>query len=108
MIERPTEFLHLSTWLGHEDLVQLMMHYIEAPKIGYLLVWDVSNNTRSHWDQTGAERLGYRPVQNAEDYAEAILRQENPLDPVARRYQGGGFVSMDYTPMDQRPQPIGQ
>jgi uronate dehydrogenase len=106
-LEQPTEFRHLSTWLGHDDLMQLMMRCIEAPKVGYLVVWGISNNTRSYWDQTGAERLGYRPVQNAEDYAEAILRQENPLDPVAQRYQGGGFVSMNYTPMDQRPQPVG-
>ena len=101
--QRPTEVRHLSTWLGHDDLVQLMMRCIEAPDVGYLVVWGVSNNTRSYWDQTGAERLGYRPVQNAEDYAEEILRQENPLDPVARQYQGGGFVSLDFTPTSQRP-----
>ena len=102
-LPRPTEFRHLSTWLGHDDLLQLVMRCIEAPDIGYLVVWGVSNNSRSYWDQTGAERLGYRPVQNAEDYAEEILKQENPLDPIARRYQGGGFVSIDFTPVDQRP-----
>jgi uronate dehydrogenase len=102
-LERPTEFRHLSTWLGHDDLVQLMMQCIEAPGIGYLVVWGISNNTRSYWDNSGAARLGYRPVQNAEDYAEAILKQENPLDPIARQYQGGGFVTIDYTPMDWRP-----
>ena len=59
--------------------------------------------------QTGTERLGYRPVQNAEDPADKILKRGAPLDPIARRYQGGGFVSvsMTYTPMDHRPQPIG-
>jgi uronate dehydrogenase len=101
-VERPTEYRHLSTWLGHDDLVQLMMRCIEAPEIGYLVVWGVSSNTRSYWDNTGAERLGYRPVQNAEDYAEEVLRQPNPLDPVAQRYQGGGFVTIDFTPPDQR------
>lgn len=106
-LERPTEFRHLSTWLGHEDLERLMMRCIEAPRVGYLTVWGVSNNARSYWDQSGAERLGYRPVQNAEDHAEAILRQENPLDPVARRHQGGGFVTIDHTPPDRRPLPIG-
>jgi uronate dehydrogenase len=100
---RPAEFRHLSTWLGHEDLLQLMMRCIEAPDIGYLVVWGVSNNTRSYWDQTGAERLGYRPVQNAEDYAEEILKQENPLDSIARQHQGGSFVSQDFTPIERRP-----
>ena len=102
-LPKPTEFRHLSTWLGHEDLLRLTMRCIEAPSVGYLVVWGVSNNTRSYWDQTGAERLGYRPVQDSEDYAAGILGQANPLDPVAQRHQGGGFVTMDYTPPDRRP-----
>jgi uronate dehydrogenase len=102
-LEKPTEFRHLSTWLGHEDLTRLIMCCIEAPQIGYLAVWGVSDNTRSYWDPTGSERLGYRPQQNAEDYADEILRRDNPLGPVAQRFQGGGFASHDYTPPEQRP-----
>src|SRR4051812_13623084 len=49
-LERPTEFRHLSTWLGHDDLVQLLMCCIKAPEVGYLAVWGVSNNTRSYYD----------------------------------------------------------
>jgi uronate dehydrogenase len=102
-LPRPTEFRNLSTWLGHDDLLQLIMRCIEVPDIGYLVVWGVSNNTRSYWDNSGAERLGYRPVQNSEDYAAEILKQPNPLDPIAQRFQGGSFVTHDYTPPEQRP-----
>jgi uronate dehydrogenase len=102
-IEKPTEFRHLSTWLGNDDLVQLITRCITVPDIGYLAVWGVSANTRSYWNNAGAARLGYRPTQNAEDYAADILAQPNPLDAVAQRFQGGGFVSMDYTPPDRRP-----
>jgi uronate dehydrogenase len=87
--------------------VRLIMCCIEAPRIGYMAVWGVSDNTRSYWDQTGSERLGYRPVQNAEDYAAEILRQENPLDAVAQQFQGGSFASFDYTPPEKRPKPVG-
>ena len=100
---RPTEPRHLSTWLGHDDLLQLIMCCIETPDIGYLAVWGVSANTRSYWDQSGAERLGYRPTQNAEDYATEVLSRPNPLDPVAQRYQGGGFVTQDFTTPERRP-----
>ena len=102
-IEKPTEFRHLSTWLGHDDLVQLISRCISVPDIGYLVAWGVSANTRSYWNNEGAARLGYRPVQNAEHYAKTILQQPNPLDPVAQRFQGGGFVTIDYTPPEQRP-----
>src|SRR5215207_8681412 len=105
-LERPTEFRHLSTWLGHDDLVQLMMCCIEAPKVEYLAVWGVSNNTRSYWDNSAAERIGYRSTQNAEDYAAEILKQENPLNPIAQTFQGGGFVTIDYTPPADRPRSL--
>jgi uronate dehydrogenase len=42
-------------------------------------------------------------VQNSEDYAQEILNKENPLDPVAQQYQGGSFVTIDFTPPQQRP-----
>ncbi|HEV7912952.1 MAG TPA: NAD(P)-dependent oxidoreductase [Albitalea sp.] len=93
----PENFRQLSTWMGTDDLVQLVMRCIEAPDIGYLAVWGASANTRSYYDNTGTEKLGYRPTQNAEDWAAEILEQPNPLDPIAQRYQGGGFVTMDYT-----------
>ena len=40
---------------------------------------------------------------NAEIYAAEILKQKNPLDPTAQRFQGGSFVTQDYTPRDKRP-----
>jgi hypothetical protein len=57
--ERPTEFRHLSTRLGHDDLVQLLMCCIEGPEVGYLAVWGVSNNTRSYYDTSAVERIGW-------------------------------------------------
>jgi uronate dehydrogenase len=104
-IERPTEFRHLSTWLGYDDLEQLLMRCIEAPHVGYAAVWGVSANTRSYyWDNTeAAARIGYRPVQNADDYAAEILSRPNPLDPIAQGFQGGSFTTMDYTPPEKRP-----
>ncbi len=102
-VERPTEFRHLSTWLGHEDLMRLIDQAINVPELGFVVVWGVSNNTRSYWDNTGADKLGYRPQQNAEDYAAGILAQTNPLDAIAQRHQGGSFASFDFTPPSERP-----
>ncbi len=103
ILERPTEFRHLSTWFGYEDVVQCFARCIEAPEVGYLPLWGVSNNTRSYWTPIGSEQIGFYPVQNAEDYAADILQQKNPLEPIAQQYQGGSYVSLNFTPMDQRP-----
>jgi uronate dehydrogenase len=67
-------------------------------------VWGVSNNTRSYWDNSGAARLGYQPLQNAEDYAAEILAKTNPLDATAQKYQGGSFASFDFTLPERRNQ----
>ena len=99
----PAEFRHLSTWFGTDDLVQLIMQCITVPDIGYMTVWGVSNNTRSYWDNAGAEKLGFKPKQNSEDFAAEILKKPNPLDTIARQHQGGGFVTIDFTPLEARP-----
>jgi uronate dehydrogenase len=101
-IERPTEARHLATWFGLDDLLQFVMRCIDAPDVGFLIAWGVSNNTRSWWTPTGCERLGYQPVQNSEDFAAEILAAPNPLNEIGRLYQGGSFASFDFLPADRR------
>jgi uronate dehydrogenase len=102
MGRRPENERQLSTWMGTEDLVQLVMRSIEAREVGYAAVWGVSANSRSYYDLDEGNAIGYRPVQNAEDWAAEILKQPNPLDPTARQFQGGQFVTIDYTPPERR------
>jgi uronate dehydrogenase len=101
-IEKPTEFRHLSTWLSHDDLMRIVERTIDAPEVGHIVVWGVSDNTRSYWNNDGAARLGYVPQQNAEDFADEILQKPNPLDAIGQRYQGGSFAGIDFTPLDER------
>jgi uronate dehydrogenase len=106
-LPRPTEFRHLSTWLGHQDFFHLVEQCLTVADVGYLAVWGISNNARRYWNFGEDEaRLGYAPTQDSEIYAAAILTQKNPLDPIAQRYQGGGFVTGDFTPTDKRPPPL--
>ena len=95
------EFRQLSTWFGTDDLVDLMMRCIEAPEVGYMEVWGISNNTRAT-TKTSRTTGWATPRQNAEEFAPEILKQHNPLDPIAKQYQGGQFVTIDFTPMEQR------
>lgn len=104
-IEKPLEVRHLSTWFGWDDLLHFVERCIEAPGIGFLQIYGVSANTRSYWRNDQSARLGYRPTQNAEDHAAEVMARPvpDPRDPVAQRYQGGAFVSIDYTPPGERP-----
>lgn len=100
-VPEPTEPRHLSTWLGHEDMEALMVRALLAPDVGFLTVWGVSANSASWWDQEGAERLGYQPRQNAQDYFAEIMARPNPLGRLAQHYQGGSFAAADYTRADE-------
>lgn len=100
---RPPENLRqLSTWMGTDDLLQLVQRAIDAPRVGYAAVWGVSANTRAYVDLSEGNAIGYAPVQNAEDHAAAVLAAAELPDPVASRFQGGAFVTIDYTPIEQR------
>lgn len=101
--KEPANPRHLSTWLSHEDTVQLVLCCIRAPAVGYMPVWGVSDNARSYWTPNAAAAIGYQPQSRSEDHAERVLSGPNPLDGVARRFQGGNFVTQDYTPPGQRP-----
>ena len=102
-IPRPTEPRHLSTWFGLDDFLAFTLRCIEAERVGFLVAWGVSANTRSYWSPTACEALGYHLVQNAEDYAAEILAGADPRDAIARRHQGGSFTSFDFTPPAARP-----
>lgn len=99
----PANPRHLSTWLSHPDTVRLVVRCIQAPRVGFQAVWGVSKNERSYWEPVANEAIGYAPESEAESHAARVLAQPNPLDPTAQRYQGGSFVTIDFTsPADRR------
>jgi uronate dehydrogenase len=96
--ERPTEVRHLATWQSHRDITQLIYRCIEAPQLHFIIAYGVSNNPRSLWDNTAAERLlGYVPEDSAEIFAAELLGKEEPADPVGALFHGGPYCSDEFT-----------
>jgi uronate dehydrogenase len=94
----PLDKRRLSIWLSPRDLAQLVSIGIDHPDIRFEIVYGVSRNKRSWYDNSNAERLGYRPVDDSEKYAEEILAKEKPGDGLAEMYQGGIFVAVEEVP----------
>jgi uronate dehydrogenase len=94
--ERPTTPRQLSTWLSQRDCVELVRCSLDAPDVGFTVVYGVSANTRSWWRNDAAASLGYRPQDNAEQFA-AQIEEPPPGAPsrLADRLQGGSFVEDD-------------
>lgn len=99
----PRNRRELATWLGVDDLRQLVVNALEAEAVGFAAVWGVSANTRAWIDRDEPNVIGYTPKQDAEGFAADALAATGAPDPVADRYQGGRFVTIDYTPDELRP-----
>jgi len=104
----PIDKRRLAIWFSPRDLAQLVTIGIEHPEIRFEIVYGVSGNTRSWYDNSNAARLGYRPQDNAETFAQEILSREKPGgDPKAEKYQGGVFVVAEEIP-NPAPLPRGR
>lgn len=78
---KPGNSRALGTWLSEGDAIQLVEKCVTSPTVGFSIVYGVSNNDRAGVDNTGAAFLGFRPQDNAEDYAADILPHATPQDP---------------------------
>ena len=92
----PIDERRLSIWTSHPDLAQLIGIGLDHPDLRYEIVYGVSGNTRSWWDNSNAERLGYRPRDNAEDWAEEVMaRAPQDLSSAGAHVQGGDFAFLE-------------
>lgn len=99
-LPEPKDIRHLSTWLSYPDLYRMVQACLDAPVLGFTVLYGMSDNDRKWWDNSLCTNVHYRPQDNAEDYAGPILaegdkRDEN--DP-GRRLTGGPFPADGYVP----------
>ena len=95
----PVDERRLSIWISPRDLVQLVRIGLEHPDLHYEIVWGTSDNARSWWDNEPARRLGYRPLDRAEDHRDRALANEakRTPSPIADYYQGGDICAEEFT-----------
>jgi len=87
----PIDQRRLAIWISPRDMAQLVTIGIEQPDLHFEIVYGVSDNARSWYDNSNALRLGYRPQDRSERYAEEVLKNDSPAGNAgAGIYQGGG------------------
>lgn len=87
----PSDKRQLGHWLSPTDCVGLIEAALSAANPGYKIVWGVSDNTRRWMSLNEAESMGYKSVDNAEDYAEEVLANLDP-DNVQNGHFGTNFL----------------
>jgi len=90
----PKDRRMLATWLSYDDLERLVRACLGAPVLGHTIVYGMSDNTTTWWDNTPARHLGYRPQDSSEPFRAALEQRQPTLDlgDPAVIYQGGVFV----------------
>ena len=91
---RPKDRRMLCTYLSYDDLVELVRCALFTPRVGHTIVFGVSDNSRTWWDNAKAAHLQFRARDTADaqrERVEAEVPAPDPADPAAI-YQGGAFV----------------
>jgi uronate dehydrogenase len=95
-VPAPEDRRHLSSWLSHDDLERLLVAALSAPVVGHSIVYGVSDNRTTWWDNDQSRHVGYRPQDSSEPWRAAIEAKQPLVDPKRpeARYQGGAFVTL--------------
>ena len=101
---QPIDSRRLSIWVSPRDLTQLFRIGLEHPDVRYEIVYGVSGNQRTWYDNSNAHRLGYRPEDDSEPQAAQVLSAEagQPRNRIADKYQGGTFTAEEYDAATER------
>ena len=91
----PKDRRMLATWLSYDDLERLVVASLTAPVVGHSIVYGMSDNAATWWDNTSARHIGFRPRDSSEPFRTALEARQPNLDPrdLAVSFQGGAFVT---------------
>jgi len=90
----PTDRRMLASWLSYDDLERLVAAALAAPVVGHSVLYGMSDNRQTWWDNTSARHIGFKALDSADAWRTAIEARQPAVDPAqpAARYQGGSFV----------------
>lgn len=93
--EEPRNHRMLSTWLSYDDFVRLVERVFAIPRLGCPILYGVSANAASWWDNRETAYLGWVPKDNSENFRAKLEARDGPPDPQDPNqiYHGGAFAA---------------
>ena len=90
----PRDRRMLASWLSYDDLHRLITACLTTPVLGHTIMFGMSNNAVTWWDNSQARHVGYVPQDSSDVFRDAVYAR-TPLpdlnDPTVQ-FQGGAFV----------------
>ena len=83
----------LSTWLSYDDLIRIVIQSTKIKKLGFEIIYGVSNNKRLNVDNTNAtKKLKINIKDNAEKFLNKLMQKlDIKKDKPGDKYLGGPF-----------------
>lgn len=90
----PRDRRMLATWLSFDDLHRLITACLTTPALGHTIIFGMSDNAVTWWDNAQARHVGYVPQDSSDVLREAVYARtpEPDLNDPAVQFQGGAFV----------------
>ena len=90
----PRDRRMLASWLSFDDLHRLITACLTTPVLGHTIIFGVSDNAVTWYDNGQARHVGYAPQDSSDQFREAVYAstQAPELSDPAVQFQGGGFV----------------
>ena len=90
----PRDRRMLATWLSYDDLHRLVTAALTTPALGYTIIFGMSNNAVTWWDNRCARHVGYQPADSSDRFRDNVYARTTApdLSDPAAVYQGGAFV----------------
>lgn len=94
----PKDRRMLASWMSFDDTERLVVAALTAPRVGHTVIYGMSDNATTWWDNTSARHVGYRPRDSSERFRAAVEARQPALarDDPSATYQGGMFVRMGF------------
>ena len=91
----PVDRRMLGTWLSYRDCVELVRRSLLAPRVGFTVVYGISDNSEAFVTNEGAQHIGFRPRDSAEVFRRKVEAATSVGDPddAAVKYVGGSFCA---------------
>lgn len=90
----PRDRRMLATWLSYDDLHRLITACLTTPVLGHSIIFGMSDNAVTWWDNSRANHIGYKPQDSSDIFRDAVYARTTApdLDDPVAQFQGGGFV----------------
>ena len=84
----------MASWLSYDDLLDLLQRSLLTPDVGHTVVYGMSDNTVTWWDNRFASKLGFVARDSSEPFRAKIDAQPAPEPGSAVAVlQGGAFAT---------------